>query len=75
MELARGLTLEEWWISLSVEEKQDVCADLRRMVSDLHSFRVNESEQVIGEFALCARVTCTEHCEAQYVTVLRLTAV
>ena len=48
MELIDGITLEEGWPDLDIEEKINICVELRRMLSDLRRLRQDPTAPFIG---------------------------
>ncbi|KFY39364.1 hypothetical protein V494_04012 [Pseudogymnoascus sp. VKM F-4513 (FW-928)] len=48
MELVDGITLEQAWPDLDVEEKLDICYQLRPMLEDLRGLRQDPSDTFIG---------------------------
>ncbi|OBT60385.1 hypothetical protein VE03_10145 [Pseudogymnoascus sp. 23342-1-I1] len=48
MELVDGVTLEEAWPDLDVEEKLDICNQLRPMLQDLRGLQQDPSDKFIG---------------------------
>lgn len=50
MQLVGGITLEQSWPDLSVEERLDICKQLRHIVGNLRQLRQDPADQFIGEF-------------------------
>ncbi|KAF2183761.1 phosphotransferase enzyme family protein-like protein [Zopfia rhizophila CBS 207.26] len=48
MQLVPGITLDDRWISLKVEEKQAVCENLRRIIGNLRSLQQDPTDVFIG---------------------------
>jgi hypothetical protein len=49
MQMVEGITLEQCWPDLSVEERLDVCKQLRDIVGNLRQLRQDPKDQFIGE--------------------------
>ena len=49
MEMVQGITLEQYWPDLSVEERLVVCIQLRHIIGNLRQLRQDPTDQFVGE--------------------------
>ena len=52
MQLIDGITLEEGWPDLDIEEKMNICVELRHMLGDLRQLRQDPTAPFIGKSIL-----------------------